>query len=83
MPKQTKSYYKIPIDAIVEAKDNNLVLFVPDKSDTIAHKLEVSPFKITSDFVAVYRNGIPELNEVITRGAAYLQAEDKIKIKHN
>jgi len=83
LPKQTKSYYKIPIDAIVEGRDNNLVLFVPDKSDTIAHKLEVRPFKITSDYAAVYRTGIPEINEVITRGAPYLQSEDKIKIKHN
>ena len=82
LPKQTKSYYKIPIDAIVEGSDNNLILFVPDKSDTIAHELEVSPFKITSDYVAVYRNGISEINEVITRGAPYLQAEDKIKIKN-
>jgi len=82
-PQQAKSYYKIPIAAIVEGRDNQLLLFVPDSSDTIAHQIEVNPFKITSEYIAVSRNEELTIDEVITRGAAYLKENDRIKIKNN
>ena len=82
-PKQHQSYYKIPIDAIVEGESDYLKIFTPHESDTIAHLLSVRPFKITSDYVAVFREGLPDLDRVITKGAPYLKDLDKIKIKAN
>lgn len=82
-PKQVKSYYKIPIDAIVEGESDYLKIFTPDENDTIAHLISVRPFKITSDYVAVYREGLPDLSRVITKGAPYLKDLDIINIKAN
>lgn len=82
-PKQDRSYYRIPIDAIVEGESDYLKIFTPNMSDTIAHLVSVKPFKITSDYVAVYRDGLPDLSRVITKGAPYLKDLDKIKIKAN
>ena len=82
-PKQLKSYYKIPIDAIVEGESDYLKIFTPNESDTVAHLISVKPFKITSNYVAVYREGLPDLSRVITKGAPYLKDLDKIKIKAN
>jgi len=82
-PKQDRSYYKIPIDAIVEGESDYLKIFTPDKNDSIAHLMSVKPFKITSNYVAVYRKGLPNLDRVITKGAPYLKDLDRISIKAN
>ncbi|MEM9930430.1 MAG: efflux RND transporter periplasmic adaptor subunit, partial [Bacteroidota bacterium] len=50
LPKIAKPYYKIPIDAIVEGGDGNIVIFKPIQGDTIAQELITRPFHINSSF---------------------------------
>ena len=80
LPRQQKHFYKIPISAVVEGNKNKLKIFIPH-NDTIAKEIEVIPFYITSDFIAVNKNEALNLKKVITAGAPYLTNGDRIKIQ--
>lgn len=80
-PKQKQSYYKIPIDAIVEGNKDSLSIFMPVENDTIAREVLVSPFQITSSYIAVRQDDLNPITKVITKGAPYLRDQDRIKIK--
>lgn len=80
-PHQKKSYYKIPIAAIVEGNKNSLSIFTPIQNDTIAQEILVAPFQITSKYIAVHQEGLYPITKVITKGAPYLRDQDRIQIK--
>lgn len=80
-PSQNNVYYKIPIDAIVEGQEKSLTIFTPVSGDSIAQELTVTPFQITSKYIAVYQDGSSSIKRVITKGAPYLKDQDKIKIQ--
>lgn len=80
LPNQKISYAKIPMDAIVEASDNQLTLFSPIQQDTIAKEWQISPLQIDGKYVLIRADGgLPE--RVITSGAPYLVDGDIIHIK--
>ena len=80
-PKQIQSYYKIPIDGLVEGKGDMITLFIPDQSGTIATEISVVPEYIGKDYFTVTRSSEVNIDRVVTTGAAYLADKDKIQIK--
>ncbi len=64
-------YYKIPMDALVEADEQSAAIFVASEENR-AKKLELAPLYIGNDYFTTLANTESPLN-VITSGAAYLQ----------
>jgi len=81
LPKQLESYYKIPIDALVEGNEELLTLFVPLQGDTIAREIKVKPDFIEENYFTVALSNDLYLSQVITSGAPYLLDQGKILIK--
>ena len=77
-PKQITSYFKIPINALVEGVDDGVIIFTPD--DNIARRHVVSPQYIGKDYFTVSRKEGYDFSQVITTGAPFLLDGDKIKI---
>ncbi len=80
-PNTGKSYYKIPLSAIVEGNEKGVSIFIPNQADTIAKEILVQPFHINSESIFVYLNEEMELANIITTGAQYLENGDRIYIK--
>jgi membrane fusion protein, multidrug efflux system len=81
MPISPGSYYTLPVDAIVEGDEKSLSVFIPAAADTIAKRVSVEPFYITSSFVYVKKPDNVNLTRVITSGAPYLVDGDRIYVK--
>lgn len=81
LPRQVSSYYKIPIDALVEGNDELLTVFIPEKGDSVAHEVALKPDFIGENYFTVERSEDLVLDRVITSGAPYLLDKDKIKVK--
>ena len=78
-PSARDSFYVIPMSAIVEADQGQLVIFTPDESGQQAVRNKVFPRVIGENEVAV---GVADvrLRNVITDGSAYLVDGDKIQV---
>ena len=66
-----EKYYKIPMDALVEADEQSASIFVAAGQNR-AKKLELAPLYIGNDYFTALASTESPLN-VITSGAAYLQ----------
>lgn len=66
-----EKYYKIPMDALVEADEQSASIFVA-ADENRAKKIELEPLYIGNDYFTALANTESPLN-VITSGAAYLQ----------
>jgi multidrug efflux pump subunit AcrA (membrane-fusion protein) len=73
LPSKQPAYYKIPSDAIVDADDHDIVIFVPDEADNKAKEMHLTPYFIGNDFVAVLKLEGLSIERVITDGAKYLK----------
>ncbi len=82
-PKSSESFYRIPIDAMVETADGAIVLFSPEQGDTTAMEWRAKPVHIDDDFVLVELAGGGYPDRVITAGAPYLIDGDKIRVVNN
>lgn len=71
--RQEEQYYKIPMDALVEAHEQNASIFIADTAGLRAKKLEVIPVHIGSDFFTAKANGQHQELLIITTGASYLK----------
>ncbi len=81
LPRQITSYYKIPIDALVEGEGDLLTVFIPEKGDSIAYEIGLKPDFIGENYFTVKRSEDLVLNRVITSGAPYLLDKDVIRVK--
>ncbi len=81
-PKSSETYYRVPMDAIVETKNNDVIIFSPLVGDTIAKEWQTQPVHIDENFVLVNFLEGDAPHEVITAGAPYLMDGDKIKIEN-
>ena len=79
LPENLHNLGRIPIEAVVETKNNNVVVFSPIENDTIAREWSAKPLRIIDNFVLVDSDEIRFPN-VITDGASYLLDGDKIQI---
>ena len=72
LPSQQKPYFKVPMRAIVEGKEDQVAIFVPESNRT--KKLVLKPDYFGDDFFSVSSQGFDTntLN-IITEGAAYLR----------
>ena len=74
-------YYKIPMDALVEADAQSASIFVKDAIEQRAKKMKVTPLHIGNDyFTALADTGISL--DIITSGVAYLQDGMMVKIEN-
>ncbi|MEQ9440465.1 MAG: efflux RND transporter periplasmic adaptor subunit [Cyclobacteriaceae bacterium] len=67
-----KPYYKIPMDALVEADPQSASIFVADADQKHARKMEVTPTYISGDYFTARADTDAPLT-VITSSVAYLQ----------
>ena len=80
-PKAIAPYFTIPMAALVEADDKSCTIFIAIKNNTIAKEIQVEPFTIGADYIAIKDPGIEGFSEVITTGAPYLIDGDSIRIR--
>ena len=80
-PALKDSFYIIPMSAIVEADEGDIVVFSPDDAQQSVIRHVVTPKIIGENEVAVEARGI-RLSRVITDGSAYLVDGDKIQVVH-
>nr|WKN37813.1 efflux RND transporter periplasmic adaptor subunit [Tunicatimonas sp. TK19036] len=75
-----KPYYKIPMDALVEADMQSVSIFVKDTQQDRAKKMIVAPLYIGSNYFTASADTEAPL-DVITSGVAYLQDGMRISTK--
>jgi len=79
LPSLKQKCYLIPIQAIVNAKDNKADIFTINTDKTVAKKIKVSLNGILEDKVII-RNDGQKIDQVILDGVEYLSNNQKIKI---
>lgn len=80
-PKNIAPYYTIPMAALVEADDKTCTIFIPQNNNTLAKEIQVEPFAIGDDYIAIKNPELDEFTQVITTGAPYLIDGDSIRTK--
>jgi RND family efflux transporter MFP subunit len=81
LPLQVESYYKVPLDALVEGNEEEVTIFLLQEEGNTAKEIKVRPDFIGEDYFTVSRANNLVLEKVITSGAPYLRDNDKIQIK--
>jgi multidrug efflux system membrane fusion protein len=80
LPSQQYAYYPVPVSAIVEGDNQNISVFIPQGLGQVK-KVQLQNYQIEADFIAVPVKGNPEIREVITDGATYLEDGNRIKVE--
>jgi multidrug efflux system membrane fusion protein len=75
---ESKKYYHIPVEAIIEAEGQSGYIFIVTGSMT-AKKIVVSIAAIYDSYAAI-SDGLDSITGVVTEGAAYLSEGDKVAI---
>ena len=78
-PSLSLSTYKIPMNALVEGKQNKASIFYTEDDNTVKY-LEVEVLNFVEDFFTVATDALPKQVKVITGGAPYLAINDSINI---
>lgn len=78
-PSLSLSTYKIPMNALVEGKQNKASIFYTEDDSTVKY-LEVEVLNFVEDFFTVAADALPKQIKVITEGAPYLAKNDSINI---
>lgn len=78
MPSRADKYYRIPVQALVEAQGENGYVYAINDS-LIARKIKVSIAGVYETRVAV-SSGLESVKRVATEGAAYLTDGEKVEI---
>ncbi|REL32915.1 efflux RND transporter periplasmic adaptor subunit [Rhodohalobacter sp. SW132] len=79
-PSSQQPYITIPIDALVEAENEYVYIYVPDSELESAVRVRVKPVHIGNSYFAVAVEDLPDHSNVITRGAAYLRPGSPITL---
>lgn len=80
-PDSRSSFYKIPMEAIVEADDRQVKIFLADTVQFRAREQVFQLSQITDDFVLVDTQGLSIDLPLIVAGAAFLNSESSISIQ--
>ncbi len=76
---ESSEYLRIPMSALVEANEVSVWIHVPNEDQTIGKRMELSPYQIGSDYIAVPIDQYRKLTHVITNGTKYLKDGSDIK----
>lgn len=81
LPTLKRTYWKIPMDAIVEGNEKSVTIFKIQK-DSIAREVIMTPFYVNGEFIAVEQHdpGV-DIIEVVTEGGQYLTSGDSVEIQ--
>lgn len=79
LPNTPASYLKVPIESIAEGSGNEVKIFIPTDSDTIAKSMTVRIARYGDDFAWIDRSTL-DATRIITAGSAYLSDGQRIKI---
>ena len=74
-----QKYFKIPMDALVEADHEQVSIYVADENT--ARMEHVKPLEIGNGYFTTPALGAEEKKQVITSGVAYLKEGDRISIQ--
>ena len=80
IPSTALTFYKIPVEALVEMSGSSAYIFTPDNNNNTAKRIAVTPQEIGSDYFTVVKTKQFQLKKVITEGAPYLSDGKKINI---
>ena len=80
-PASRNQYVKIPMTSITEGVGDDIKVFIPDDSDTIAVLKNLKVLRYADDFVWVDSKSITH-DRIITAGSAYLKDGQIIKIQN-
>jgi multidrug efflux system membrane fusion protein len=80
-PSEKLSYYKIPMNALVEATNEQAFVFVPSADGKTAVKKSIQPETIGATFFTISANEKLKLEKVITDGNMYLLEGSEIEIR--
>lgn len=72
-PSDQKPYIPVPIDALVEAENEFVYVYVPDEKIQSAIRIQVKPVHISNSYFTVAVEDLLHHKNVVTRGAAYLR----------
>lgn len=80
-PRHNQSYFKIPMEAIVEADDRQVRVFMADTQAKTAREMVLPLSQIGDDFVFIDTASIPQNWPLILAGSAYLSENAPISIQ--
>ncbi len=80
-PASVNQYVKIPMSSITEGEGNDIKIYTPDQSDTIAVLQNLKVVRFADHFVWVESKSIKS-DKIITAGSAYLKDGQIIKIQN-
>ena len=80
-PRSNRSYYKLPLEAIVEADGKEASIYLADTASNQAKLQNLSLAAIGDDFVLVDTTDLNLNSPVITSGAGFLRPNAKISIQ--
>ena len=80
-PRSNRSYYKLPLEAIVEADGKEASIYLADTARNQAKLQNLSLAAIGDDFVLVDTTDLNLNSPVITSGAGFLRPNAKISIQ--
>jgi RND family efflux transporter MFP subunit len=79
LPARCEAMYVVPVEAVMEADDDDAYVYVPEASGKIARRVPVRIGCFVGDKIAVV-SGLEGVSEVVTDGAAYLSDGTSIRI---
>lgn len=71
---------QVPMNALVEADQNRLVVYTPDAAQTHAERLEINGYVLGDSFVSVSREALAGHEFLITDGVRYLKPDATIEV---
>jgi membrane fusion protein, multidrug efflux system len=77
-PSQSRSYYRVPIEAIIEGRGRDAFVFALDDDGMTVRKLPVQVASIEQGY-ALLANNLTGVKEVVTSGAPYLTDRKKVR----
>lgn len=78
-PQSNKTYYKVPMNALLEADKKQGTVFIPKSKNTVK-KVAVKIEEIGKDYIVIDKSSFPEgTKEVVTSGVAYISEEAEVK----
>lgn len=81
-PTQKKTYFVIPVDALVEAEGERGYVFTVDSGTNLARRIPVDIGFLFDDKVAVI-SGLEDIPTIITEGASYLSEGSEVRLLDN
>jgi len=79
-PNHAKQMLRIPMSAVVEIRDQQVWVYLPDSAQTGFRPASLRAYVLRDDYLTVPPEQLPGEAWIITEGAAYLKAGSRIQL---